>query len=734
MQSILKKVIWVCLAIVPFIALYVASGHSLDIINWGTSGFYFPFISGKNLLFRFVVDVAFFSWVLLAVKSPEYRLNVRRSPILLAYSIFIAILFVADTFGVNPFRSFWSNFERMEGFVGHVHLFAYFVVLSAMLRSLGDYTKMFKVFVASNIAVLVFGYGQLLGAPGYIFSQLLPSVAAKFSAAFPIHMSENRLDATIGNSAYFAIYCLMFVFILALVWSQTAEPRKHKWYPVLMVLNLVALFYSGTRGTMIGLVVGGVMTLGLIAWHEKGKARKVFGGAIVAIAVLVTSIFMFKHSALVQSSPTLARIASISPADITTASRLSIWKISYEAFKERPILGYGQDNFITIFASKFDPVKMSNLEPWYDRSHDVFFDWLIAAGALGLISYLSLYAVALWLMWFKKHDMPFREKAILTGALAGYFVHNVFVFDNLMSYIVFILLLAYIAMRTDARGGITHGKIPNDETINYVWSPLVGVAFLATLYFVVYQPVRVNHLLVQGLDINRLIQSMSFADAVKVQQDAFTKAIAMHTTGSEEAREQFLQTTVRMAQVTIPEDVPAEDKQRTAQALNSLIGAARADVEASYDSHKDDVRALSIFGSFYIGVGDGVSAERVLSRAHELAPNKQLISFDLVRAYLLENKMDQAYQLSKETFDLAPEYKDAAKVYLLTSVYAKKWSEGKAYVTSKGGDTSFDPDVLNALVNSKQTQLAIQYLNELKKEHPEYGSQVDAYIKQLLAK
>ena len=339
MQSILKKVIWTCLAIVPFLGLYVASGHSLDIINWGTSGFYFPFISGKNLLFRLLVEIAFFSWIALALKSPEYRLNIRKSPILIAYSIFMVVLFFADLFGVNPFKSFWSNFERMEGFFGHMHFFAYFVVLSGMLHTFGEYRKMFKIFIASNIAVLVFGFGQLLGAPGYIFSQLLPSVAAKFSTAFPIHMSENRLDATLGNSAYFAIYCLMFAFLLALMWSQESEPRKHKWYPVLIVLNLVALFYTGTRGTQIGLLVGGFITLGFIAWNEQGRVRKIFAGVLLVVALLVGSVFAFKDSSFVKSSPTLARFASISPNDLTGMSRLSIWKISYEAWKQHPILG-----------------------------------------------------------------------------------------------------------------------------------------------------------------------------------------------------------------------------------------------------------------------------------------------------------------------------------------------------------------------------------------------------------
>jgi O-antigen ligase len=733
MQSILKKVVWGCLLIIPFLALYVASGHSLDFPNWGTSGFYFPFISGKNMVFRLLVEIAFFSWVVLALKDASHRLNIRKSPVLIAYSIFMTILLLADIFGIDPFRSFWSNFERMEGFIGHIHLFAYFVVLSAMLRSVGDYSLMFKAFIVSNIAVLVFGYGQLLGAKGYIFSKLLPSVAEKFSTAFPIHMSENRLDATLGNSAYFAIYCLMFAFILALLWSEAKEPKKAWWYPTLIVLNLIALFYTGTRGTQIGLLVGGFITLGLIAWFEKGKVRKLFGGVILVTAILVASVFAFKDTAFIQSSPTLARFASISPNDITGSSRLSIWKISYEAWKEKPILGYGQENFSYIYASKFLPEKMWNLESWYDRSHDVFFDWLVAAGALGLISYLSLYVVALWLMWKRGSTMPLRERAILTGALAGYFVHNIFVFDNLISYILFFFLLAYIAWKTGARGEVHHGRSISDDQMNMLYLPLVGILALATLYMVIYKPFMVNRLLVRGLDVNRLVQSMPFAEAVKVQQESFEKAIALRVGGSEEAREQFYQTTLRMSQVTIPEDVPAEDKQKSVQALNNLIASARKDIEASYEAHKNDVRMLSIYGMFYNGINDGVSAEKALARAHELAPKKQLVSFDLVRAYLVQGKYTEAYALAKETYDLAPAYGMASKMYQLAAVYAGKWSEAKAYIASKGEHVAFDSDILSAMVSTRQIGLAIQLLNDLKKASPEYAAQVDAYIKQLLA-
>lgn len=733
MQSLLKKIVWACLLIIPFIALYVASGNGLDLINWGSSGLYFPFISGKNFLFRFLVEIAFFGWIALALRDPIYRINWKKSPILIAYSVFMVILLIANLNGVDPFKSMWSNFERMEGFVGHAHLFAYFVVLSAMLHSVTEYHRLFKYFVASNIAVLVFGYGQLIGAKGYIFSQLLPGLSEKFSKLFPVHMSENRLDATLGNSAYFAIYCLVFAFIVALLWVQNKD-GKHRWlYPTLIALNVIALFYTGTRGAQIGALVGTFLTLGIIGWFEKGALRKKIVTALAVIAIVVVSIFAFKNTPLVQNSPTLARFASISPNDITGMSRLSIWKISYEAFKERPLLGYGQDNFSYIYASKFIPEKMWNLESWYDRSHDVFFDWLVAAGALGLVSYLSLYVIAFYLLWIRKNEMPMRERAILTGAIVGYFVHNIFVFDNLISYILFFTLLAYIALRTDARGGVHNGKAVSADHMNMFWLPLLGVAFFATQYYVNYEPFRVNKLLVTGLDVNRLIQTMPFEQVVKIQKEAFQEAVGRNTLGSTEAREQFLQTAVRMSQVNIPADVPAEQKQAAIAGINDLVSAARADVESSYESNKNDVRMLSIYGMFFNGIGDGVSGERVLTRAHTLAPKKQLVSFDLVRSYLLQGKFDQAYVLAKETYDLAPGFPEAAKILALAAAYDKKWNETRAYLMARGQNVPFDADILGALVSTGQTGLAIQLLNELKATSPQYADQIDTYIKQLLA-
>jgi O-antigen ligase len=734
MQSFIKKAVWVCLAIIPFIALHVADGGAIDVIGWfGNSGLFFPFISGKNLIFRFLVEIAFAGWAVLALYDSSYRINIKKSPIMIAYSLFVIVLLLADIFGVDREKSMWSNFERMEGFVGHIHFFAYFFVLTVMLRTLADWQKMWKVFLGANVLVLIYAYGQLFGSVEFFIASRAPALAAWFSSRFPIHMSGTRLDATIGNSAYFAVFALMYVFIAGLLWSQTKEPKKQWFYPVLILLNIVGILYSGTRGTMIGLVVGGFTALGVMAWNDNGKIRKMFVGSLIVFVVLISSVFIFKSSSFVKSSPVLARIATISPNDITGASRLSMWKISYEAWKERPVLGYGQDNFSYIFARKFLPERMCNLEPWYDRSHDVFFDWLVAAGALGLLTYLSLYGVTLWFMWKRKdHAMPLSEKAILTGMLAGYFVHNIFVFDNLTSYILFFALLAYITVRTREELPTRGHPLFDTDQMNLLIVPLVGIALLVTQYYVNYRPLLVNDLVIRAMSINEYAKTMPLSDAIKIQKNSFVDAIAMNTLGSIEAREQFLQMAVRMSQIKVPETLPPAEKQATVQAINDLILAARKDVNDSYPVYKEDVRMLSIYGMFFNGTGDSVSAEKVLSDAHVLAPGKQLVAFDLIRSYLIQKKFQEAATLGRDTYDLSITCTDALKWYMISAAYAGKYAEARDHALAKGQVTKPDADVIAGVINAGQTQLAIQLLQEMKKDNPALASQIDDYIRQTL--
>ena len=100
MQSIIKKIVWACLFIIPFIVLHVADNGKFDVIGWFTGeGMFFPFISGKNILFRIFVEIALAGWAILALSDSSYRINIKKSPIMIAYGLFILVLLLADIFG-----------------------------------------------------------------------------------------------------------------------------------------------------------------------------------------------------------------------------------------------------------------------------------------------------------------------------------------------------------------------------------------------------------------------------------------------------------------------------------------------------------------------------------------------------------------------------------------------------------------------------------------------------------
>lgn len=107
--------------------------------------------------------------------------------------------------------------------------------------------------------------------------------------------------------------------------------------------------------------------------------------------------------------------------------------MAWQGVRERPVLGWGLDNFHYVFAEKYDPAMYAQ-EQWFDRSHNVFMDWLVSAGVLGLIAYLSLFAIAIYMLWrISPESMTFSSKAVIIGGLVAYLGHNIFVFDNLSS-------------------------------------------------------------------------------------------------------------------------------------------------------------------------------------------------------------------------------------------------------------------------------------------------------------
>lgn len=649
-----KMLRWIVLGgifALPFIVFIVAQS------------FFFPFITGKNFAFRIIVEVITGAWLALALVYIAYR--PRREWLLAAFALFVIIIALADALGVNPFKSFWSNFERMDGWITLAHLFAYFVVASTMLSTEKLWRTFWQVSLLVSVVMGVYALLQLFG---------IASLNQGFS-------STARLDATFGNPIYLGVYMLFHAFLGALLCSQRLHKvrRMDDWrmllYGGVAIFDAGIVFLTGTRGAILGLI-GGIMLAALLfvllARNSK-HIRRIATGTILLIILLASGLYLAKNQPWVQNIPVLNRLASISISESTARARLMNWGMAWEGVKERPLLGWGQENYAIVFSKYYNP-QMYAQEQWFDRVHNVVFDWLVAGGVLGFLAYMSLFVLALWYIWRRNIEganvstisgavvrtgsepsaaaITLGERSILTGLLAAYFFQNLFVFDNIMSYVLFVSVLAYVAFRA--------GEVRNSPRLfsSVLFSaralPFVAVIAVVAVWGVVWflnaNPIAVNRALLQGLSPQK--------GGLSKNLEYFEKAISYNTVGVQEAREQLMQAAEQVASI---EQVPLEMKQR-------FLDTAAKELLLQAESSPLDPRFPLFLGLLLTSYGVYDQAALFLERAHALSPTKQTILFEMASNAFARGDTKAAVGFFKKAFELAPEFNEARIMYAAVAI------------------------------------------------------------------
>lgn len=609
-----------------------------------------------------LAEVMFFLWIPLAYYRTEYR--PKFSWVMVALASFMAIVLVADIFGANPYRSFWSNYERMEGFVGLIHLFGYFVVAGAVLSSEKLWTRFFQTVILTSVMMIFYGLLQLGGE-------------------VQINQSASRLDGTFGNAAYLAVYMLFSIAFTVFLLVRHKGAAWVKWmYGIIIFFQIMILYYTGTRGVILGFAVGVAFSsiLALMLVKKNRLVRNFALGVIGTLILVVVLLASTRNTAFVKENPVLDRVASFSLSEALNNPRFMVWGMAVDGFKERPVLGWGQDNFNLVFNKYYDP-KMYTQEQWFDRAHNIFFDWLIAGGVLGLLGYLSLFLAAFALIWknegldttrgetrFARFKNALKsyfageraqkavEASILSGLLVAYFINNVFVFDNLFSYILFFSLLAYLHhLHTGSQAIVKENSkkrkvFASELPFTVVGTPLL-LLFLAVFYFANLRPLYANQALIEGIRPH----ANSFA---KENLQFFQSAVDYNTFGNGEAREQILQSAMQVKDASVD---PALKQQ--------IFDLAKQQILLQIQDAPNDARYEVFAGMLFFRYGLNDEAVAHFERAHELSPKKQTIDFNLILGYINAKKIDQAYSLAKEAYESAPLFQDAAKYYAITAMY-----------------------------------------------------------------
>ena len=620
-KQILRGIIFVGLFLIPFVPFLVSSS------------LFFPFITTKAFAWRIIVEIIFFAWVILALLDTEHR--PKKSLISYAVIAFTIIIGLADMLGVAPIKSFWSNFERMEGFITLLHLGMFFMVISSVFREV-DWKRWWNTSLVASFCMVLYCVLQIIGLK-------------------TINQGGVRVDGTLGNAIYLAVYMLFHIFIVMLfLWREWKNVVLRWVYGLLIIAQLFVLYYTATRGAILGLL-GGLLVMALlnIRNREDRFARKMSTSILIGLIVLVGGFFFIRNTNFVLSSPVLSRFSSLpslNTEEIKRQGRYFVWPMAFEGFKDRPILGWGQENFSYVFQKYYDP-EMFNLEPWFDRAHNIFLDWAVAGGLLGLVSYLALYFTLLFSIWRRSANLSHTEKSILTGLVAAYFLHNFFVFDHLISYILFFSLLAYIHFKSSSEPywSWSTSVIQSKRVV----LPIVSIFLLLSVYFLNVKPIMTNVFLIEGL---KSIQTPGEMLSVK---GYFEKAYNASRLGRPEVIEHLAANSVAV----LTSDISMEEK-------NNFFSFAKGTILEETSDLEKDARYQLMTGSFLSTMGFLDEALVHLERAKELIPNKQTTYFEIGAAYINKNEPLKALEAFREAYELAPDYLEAKVIYLIGAIYA----------------------------------------------------------------
>ncbi|MEE8442584.1 MAG: O-antigen ligase family protein [Dehalococcoidia bacterium] len=433
-------------------------------------GSIFPYVVGKAIYIRGLIEVVFACWLILAMRSPQYRTP--RSWVLWLFGMYLFVNLVAALAGVSFQRSFWGDYRRMGGVFDLTHWFAFAVVLVSVLRD----ARQWRWLLNANLGVSLFI--AFLGLAQHYDIRVLDRF-------FWYLQPTGRVDITFGNPSYVAAYMLVNVFVaLAFLTysyqrlplpsqSQTRARRRRSrlqsdsfqpgvvpwraFWAIAAFVDLWALMLSGTRGAVIGLAVGLlVVGLGYVVWGNRRRVRLLIGVLIVTLLLAIPVLSLAQDTALFRKATQwnvmtqrFQRVITRGTDDPSIKLRLSAARAGLEAFGHRPVLGWGPENFVVAFDRYAVAEDFTAGTRLADQAHNKPIEELVTKGLMGFTAYALLLGWMGWILVRTVRENPEDRLFALFvgGALIAYLVQNLFLFDTPGTFLQLVLLLGWVAGR-----------------------------------------------------------------------------------------------------------------------------------------------------------------------------------------------------------------------------------------------------------------------------------------------
>ncbi len=612
-KSLLWKLIFVGTCFIIFVPF---------IIN---ANYFFPFVGLKSVYFMALVEIIFAAWIIMIISKPQYRPN--RNAILLALALFLIAQIISSLLGVDPSRSFWSKFERMTGLLMQFHLFAFFLVVSSTFKKKSNWLAIFSV---SSIAAVIMSLINLGSQAGM---DLLGSIS-----------SATRGGGTIGNSSFLGTYLLFNFFITLYLIFNSKKSKRFFAIAALLVIG-TALLFSTARAAFLS-TFGGLVLLFLL-WMIFGEKKDRLRKTGIVLSVFIIIVLCVVSFLIVRPGNQLHNYVFDGFLANNFGGRFVVWEGAWQGFLEKPIFGWGPENFEIVFTKYFNPCLLGpncGGDIWYDRAHNIIFDTLVTTGTVGFICYLLIFVAVFFILWkkFRKGEIDFWTAGIFSVCFVAYFVQNLTVFDMVNSYMLFFLVLGFVASLDAKESSASSNR---EKPVNS------GMALLVLLFFAFP---FFNFVVRSAQASAEVITALSHSLGTQERLESYQKTLKLSPLGKYQIRDFFSQST--------SEDLESATSNVSLEGLEKEMSFIVSELEKSIKESPLDFRSYLKLGQFYdyfyVVSKDVFSlsrAEEVLNKAISISPTNQQGYWALAQTKIYQNKLDEAFSLSEKALNLDPE-------------------------------------------------------------------------------
>jgi len=369
------------------------------------------------------------------ITLPKWNASLYLAPLILAG--YFATLLLATIFSQDVAFSIFGSPNRAGGMLNLLFFFIFSILLTLFI-SKAQWEKLFyALFVAGFLA-------SLMAVVQYF--NILKNVLISYEGG--------STPSFLGNSTALAAYMLFLAFLSFVFFIQKQNKKEKLLHGGLFLLFIFTIFITGSRAAYLALLAGFLYFFLFYPYPQKYKRLKIAAATLLAAAILVIALFNV-FPGLGKTNTILGTIASrVSVTRIAQdifGTRLSAWKMTWRAIQEKPLLGWGPENFYIGFEKYYDPKPFATPKLLWDRPHNIILDVMADSGIVSVLAYLGFWIA---LFWQLQHIKNVQEKNVWHGGHAlkihgvqamfiAYLIVLFFNFNNFSTHLISFFFIGY---------------------------------------------------------------------------------------------------------------------------------------------------------------------------------------------------------------------------------------------------------------------------------------------------